>query len=139
MHRSEFKFFVLIFQNLQKTIMNQITKNKKGQELVNCICCKIYHRTLQVVQNEHHKSHEELLQFNVNNASIHMALEVFKFQPARNVAHGLNLDIYKKDFMPLFMGGVHLSQGQSHFEEAVYFFPLSSQKFLALILSTSEG
>ena len=27
----------------------------------------------------------------------------------------------------------------SHFEEAVYFLPFSSQKFLALILSTSEG
>ena len=30
-------------------------------------------------------------------------------------------------------------QGQSHFEEAVYFVPLSSLKFLVLILSTSEG
>ena len=37
------------------------------------------------------------------------------------------------------MGGVQLPQGQSHFEEAVYFLPLSFQKFLVLILSTSEG
>ena len=33
------------------------------------------------------------------------------------------------------MDGVQLPQGQSHFEEAVYFLPLSSQKVLVLILS----
>ena len=44
-----------------------------------------------------------------------------------------------KTFWPLFMDGVQLPQGYSHFEEAVYFLPLSSQKFLVLILSTSEG
>ena len=32
-----------------------------------------------------------------------------------------------------------MPQGLSHFEEAVYFLSLSSQKFLVLILSTSEG
>ena len=37
------------------------------------------------------------------------------------------------------MDGVQLPQGESHFEEAVYFLLLSSQKFLVLILSTSEG
>ena len=37
------------------------------------------------------------------------------------------------------MDGVQLPQGYSHSEEAVYFLPLSSQKFLVLILSTSEG
>ena len=31
------------------------------------------------------------------------------------------------------------SRLQSHFREAIYFLPLSSQKFLAVILSTSEG
>ena len=36
------------------------------------------------------------------------------------------------------MDGVQLSQGYSHFEKAVYFLPFSSQKFLVLILSTSE-
>ena len=36
------------------------------------------------------------------------------------------------------MDGVQLPQGYSHFEEAVHFLPLSSQKFLVLILSTSE-
>ena len=30
------------------------------------------------------------------------------------------------------MDGVQLPQGYSHFEEAVYFLPLSSQKFLVL-------
>ena len=37
------------------------------------------------------------------------------------------------------MDGVQLLQGYSNFEEAVYFLPFSSQKFLVLILSTSEG
>ena len=37
------------------------------------------------------------------------------------------------------MDGIQLSQGYRHFEEAVYFLPFSSQKFLVLILSTSEG
>ena len=37
------------------------------------------------------------------------------------------------------MDGVQLPPGYSHFEEAVYFLPLSSQKLLVLILSTSEG
>ena len=37
------------------------------------------------------------------------------------------------------MDGVQLPQGYSHFEEAVYFLPLSSQKFPVFILSTSEG
>ena len=37
------------------------------------------------------------------------------------------------------MDGVQLPEGYSHFEEAVYFLPLSSQKSLVLILSTSEG
>ena len=36
------------------------------------------------------------------------------------------------------MDGVQLPQGYSHFEEAVYFLPLSSQKFLVLILPTLE-
>ena len=44
-----------------------------------------------------------------------------------------------KTLQPLFVDGVQLPQGHSHFEEAVYFLLLSSQKFLVLILSTSEG
>ena len=41
---------------------------------------------------------------------------------------------------PLFYGwDLPASRLQSHHEEAVYFLPLSSQKFLVLILSTSEG
>ena len=36
------------------------------------------------------------------------------------------------------MDGVQLPQDQSQFEEAVYFLPLSFQKFLLLILSISE-
>ena len=45
----------------------------------------------------------------------------------------------KKTLWPLFMDGVQLPQGYSHFEEAVYFLPFSSQKVLVLILLTSEG
>ena len=56
------------------------------------------------------------------------------------------IPIFKKDFKldysnycpkktltlwPLFMDGVQLPQGYSHFEETVYFLPLSSQKFLS--------
>ena len=37
------------------------------------------------------------------------------------------------------MDGVQLPQGYSHFEEAGYFLPFSSQKFLVLILSTLVG
>ena len=40
---------------------------------------------------------------------------------------------------PFYGWGSKLSQGYSHFDEAVYFLPLSSQKFLTLILPTSEG
>ena len=36
------------------------------------------------------------------------------------------------------MDRVQLLQGYSHFKEAVYFITLSSQKFLVLILLTSE-
>ena len=42
-------------------------------------------------------------------------------------------------FWHLFMDGVQLPKGWSHFEGAVYFLPLSSQKFLVLILSTLKG
>ena len=45
----------------------------------------------------------------------------------------------KTTLWPLFIDGVQLPQGKSHFEEAVYFLPQSSQKFLVLILSTSKG
>ena len=37
------------------------------------------------------------------------------------------------------MDWVQLLQGWSHFEEAVYFLPLTPQNFLVLILSISEG
>ena len=37
------------------------------------------------------------------------------------------------------MDGVQLPQGLSRFEDAVYFLSNSTQKFLVLILSTSEG
>ena len=37
------------------------------------------------------------------------------------------------------MDAVQLPQDYSHFKEAVYFLPQSFQKYLLLILSTSEG
>ena len=53
--------------------------------------------------------------------------------------HQTNNAAIKKTLWPLFMDGVQLPQGYSHFKEAVYIIPLSSQKFLVLILSTWEG
>ena len=47
-------------------------------------------------------------------------------------------DTLKKNFMALFINGVQLLEGHSHFKETVYFIPLSSQKFLELILSTRK-
>ena len=59
---------------------------------------------------------------------IHTCIHMYEY-------YTLNL----KNFMaPFFMDGVQLPQGYSHFEEAVYFLPFSSQKFVVLILSTSE-
>ena len=40
---------------------------------------------------------------------------------------------------PFYGWGSTISRLESHLEEAVYFLPLLSQKFLVLILSTSEG
>ena len=37
------------------------------------------------------------------------------------------------------MDGVQLPQGYSHFEEAVYFLPLSSQKFLVSVLHQNKA
>ena len=45
----------------------------------------------------------------------------------------------QKTLWAIFMDGIQLPQGYSHFEEAVYFISFSSQKFKVLILSTSEG
>ena len=45
---------------------------------------------------------------------------------------------YKNTLWPPFMDGIQLLQDKSHFEEAIYFITLSFQKFLVLILSTSE-
>ena len=45
----------------------------------------------------------------------------------------------KKTLWPLFMDEVQLSQGYNHFKKAVYFLLLSSQKYLELLLSNSEG
>ena len=42
--------------------------------------------------------------------------------------------------MAFFYGwGSTVSRLQTHYEETVYFSPLSSQKFVVLIRSTSEG
>ena len=43
-------------------------------------------------------------------------------------------NVKKKTLWPLFMDGVRLPQGQNHFEEAVYFLPISPQKVLVLML-----
>ena len=47
---------------------------------------------------------------------------------------------FKKNFMDPFYGwGSNVSRLQNHYEETVYFLPISSQQFLVLISSTSEG
>ena len=51
----------------------------------------------------------------------------------------INVLYLKKTLWPLFMDGVQLPQGYSHFKGAVYFLPPSSKKIMVLILSTSEG
>ena len=46
----------------------------------------------------------------------------------------MSLEVFKKNFMTLFCGwSSTVSRLQSHYEEAVYFLPLSSQKFQVLI------
>ena len=55
-------------------------------------------------------------------------------------SHTMTIKKLLKTLWALFiMDGVQLPRGYSHFEEAVYSLPFSSQKFLVLILSTSEG
>ena len=49
-----------------------------------------------------------------------------------------SVTVLKKKLWPLFMDGVQMPQCYSHFEEAVYFLPFSSQKLLLLILLTSD-
>ena len=52
-------------------------------------------------------------------------------------------DLEKKNFknflVPFYGWGLTAPRLQSHFEEAIYFLPLSSQKFLVLILLTLVG
>ena len=50
-----------------------------------------------------------------------------------------SINLKQKLYDSFFMDGVELPQGYSNFEEAVYLLPLSPQKFLVLILRTSEG
>ena len=47
--------------------------------------------------------------------------------------------INKTTLWPLFMDGVQLPQGCSHFSEAVFFLPFNSQQFLILHFSTLAG
>ena len=45
----------------------------------------------------------------------------------------ISFNMVSNSLWPLFIDGVQLPQGYSHFEEAVYFLPMSSQKFLVLV------
>ena len=64
-----------------------------------------------------------------------------KFERLGNLNVSINeLNSQKKNFMATFYGwGSTASKLHSHYEETVYFLPLSPQKFLVLILLTSEG
>ena len=66
------------------------------------------------------------------------AVGINKMEFCKSRSSGLILK-KTKTLWPLFMDGVQLSQAYSHFVEAVYFLPFSSQKFLVLISSTLEG
>ena len=61
----------------------------------------------------------------------YVSARTFYFNSRKN----LNFKLYG----PFLWMGFKLPQGYSHFVEAVYFLPFSPQKFLVLILSTSEG
>ena len=71
--------------------------------------------------NQHENTHKQCNE--MRHPIVHTKLETY----------------YKKPLWPLFMDGVQLPQGYSHFKDTVYFLPPSSQKFLVLILSSSEG
>ena len=85
-------------------------------------------------------THNILFHKNVHNL-LHkdMILKRITEETLVTLRHQMYLLNYQKTLWPLVMDGVQLPQGCSHFEEAVYFLPLSSQKFLVLILSTLEG
>ena len=68
----------------------------------------------------------------------------FKFEKHSNRAYKGQCDfssiLFIKNFMVTFYGrGSTAERLQSHYEDAVYFLPLSSEKFLVPIWSTSEG
>ena len=69
--------------------------------------------------------------FRKTNSHCNCNLE-FKILPNSKIS----LQWLKKTLWPLHMDGIELPQGHSHFEEAIYFIPLSSQKFLLWVLSS---
>ena len=62
-------------------------------------------------------------------------MSIFKKKKSYKIS---GIPVNKNLYDPFFMDRVQLPQGYSHFEEVVYFLPLRSQKFMVLILSTSE-
>ena len=62
-------------------------------------------------------------------------VSIFKKKKSYKIS---GIPVNKNLYDPFFMDRVQLPQGYSHFEEVVYFLPLRSQKFMVLILSTSE-
>ena len=95
---------------------------------------------------EKEKSKERLRQIEIKVAKVGLDLNAKKtkmmyFNQKQNTtitATGGEVIHLKNNFMvPL--DGVQLPQGLSHLEKAVYFLPLSPQKFLVLTLSISEG
>ena len=87
--------------------------------------------------------HNDLFQIPFFFAKINDLNQAIKFCKLHNFADDTTYYIFKlyfkKTLWPLLMDGVQLPQGQSQFEEIVYFLPLGSQKFLVLTLSSSEG
>ena len=79
----------------------------------------------------------KILQRNPKSYVINVGHTTKYFRLERGARQGAAM--IKKTLWSFFMDGVQLPQGWSHFEEAVYFLSLSSQRILLLILLTSEG
>ena len=58
--------------------------------------------------------------------------KVANLQPATLVITNSTMGVFLEIFQ-VFQSNYYVSRLQSHYEEAVYFLPLSSQKFLVLI------
>ena len=133
---------------LTDTLTPNIEQHQLGQNLTtNCLCCRSTGLTERKILTQYYITMGmytptsmdsqvcNYCSYRQNNMSEVLSEDV------RSRIYTLFLleNTFKKNFYgPFFMYGVQLPQGQSHFQEAVYFLPLSFQTFLVLILPTSK-